>query len=223
MRDASSRYLISKRALDIAFAAVGALLLSPFILLTALLVAIDVGLPLIFRQARPGRDGRPIVIYKFRTMRPAFAPDGRRIPEARRISSIGSFLRASRLDELPQLFNVLKGDMSLVGPRPLLSEDQPEGDPLRLLVRPGLTGWAQINGGRIISSTEKANLDTWYVRNASLALDIRILVQTACMLLTNSIDRARTHAIEEHSFLSHRPSQDGSVNQTLSGDRRLFG
>jgi lipopolysaccharide/colanic/teichoic acid biosynthesis glycosyltransferase len=220
MRVASSHYLISKRAIDIAFASAGALMLSPLILLTALLVAIDVGLALIFRQARPGRDGRPIVIYKFRTMRPAFTADGRRIPEVRRISSIGRFLRASRLDELPQLLNILKGDMSLVGPRPLLSEDQPEDDALRLHVRPGLTGWAQINGGRIISSAEKANLDTWYVRNASLGLDIKILVRTACMVMTNSIDGARAHAAEDRRFLS---AQDGPVNQTLSGDRRLFG
>ena len=223
MRVSSSRYLISKRAIDIAFASAGALLLAPLMLLTALLVAIDVGIPLIFRQARPGRDGCTIVIYKFRTMRPALAADGRRIPEVGRISAIGHFLRASRLDELPQLLNILKGDMSLVGPRPLLSEDQPEDDPLRLRVRPGLTGWAQIHGGRTISSANKANLDSWYVRNASLGLDIKILVRTASMLMTNSIDRAREHAVEDHRFLSHPSSQDGSVNQTLSGDRRLFG
>ncbi len=187
-----TRYQISKRALDVAVALLAAALLFPVILLTAVLVAADVGIPLIFRQARPGQGGQPIIVYKFRTMRPG-VDGGRRLTEAQRTSRIGKFLRAFRLDELPQLYNVLKGDMSLVGPRPLLSEDQPDDAAVRLRVRPGITGWAQINGGRIISTAEKSNLDAWYVRNASLKLDFMILFQTLRMLLANNVDRVRAN------------------------------
>jgi lipopolysaccharide/colanic/teichoic acid biosynthesis glycosyltransferase len=177
------RYRILKRGIDI----VGALLLltaaAPFMLAAVLLVALDIGLPVLFWQLRPGQGGRPFRVYKFRTMAAAHDVDGTRIPDSERSSIIGRLLRRTRFDELPQLFNVLIGEMSFVGPRPLLPHDQPEGDTTRLLVRPGITGWAQVNGGRHISAADKSALDVWYLKNASLWLDVKILLQTVVMLI----------------------------------------
>jgi lipopolysaccharide/colanic/teichoic acid biosynthesis glycosyltransferase len=161
--------------------------LSPLIALVAALVAVDVGLPITFWQQRPGEGGHPFRLYKFRTMRAAHDERGQRIPDNQRLSVIGIFLRRTRLDELPQLFNILVGEMSVVGPRPLLPADQPETDLARLSVRPGLTGWAQVHGGREVSSLDKAALDVWYIRHASLSLDARILLQTGIMLLRGEI------------------------------------
>jgi lipopolysaccharide/colanic/teichoic acid biosynthesis glycosyltransferase len=172
-----------KRAVDVIGATVLLSLLAPFVLLVSALVAVDIGLPLVFWQERPGFRGRTFRLYKFRTMGEAHNSDGRRIADSERVSAIGNFLRRTRLDELPQLFNILKGDMSFVGPRPLLPVDQPTDREARLLVRPGLTGWAQIKGGRQISAEDKAALDLWYVRNMSFALDIEILFGTVPMVL----------------------------------------
>jgi lipopolysaccharide/colanic/teichoic acid biosynthesis glycosyltransferase len=172
-----------KRAIDVISSAVLLIILAPLLLLTGLIVATDVGLPLVFWQLRPGLGGRPFRLYKFRTMADAHGPNGERKSDNERVSAVGNFLRQSRLDELPQLFNILKGDMSFVGPRPLLPVDQPTDKGSRLHVRPGLTGWAQIKGGRHISSTDKAALDVWYVRNMSFALDIAILCGTVPMLI----------------------------------------
>jgi len=147
------------------------------------MVAIDVGFPLMFWQLRPGRHGRRFKLFKFRTMLPAYDTDGRRAPDELRSSSIGKFLRRSRFDELPQIYNILIGEMSFVGPRPLLPVDQPQWQNSRLAVRPGLTGWAQIKGGRDISPEDKAALDVWYIVNASLALDISILLRTVITLV----------------------------------------
>src|SRR5262249_10330707 len=127
---------------------------------------------------RPGRYGRPFKLFKFRTMGAAHDSNGDRIPDELRLSRIGRFLRRSWLDELPQLYNILVGGMSFVGPRALLPIDQPRGQTARLLVRPGLTGWAQINGSRDTSSEDKAACDVWYIMNASLWLDIKILLCT---------------------------------------------
>jgi lipopolysaccharide/colanic/teichoic acid biosynthesis glycosyltransferase len=193
-------YQRRKRVLDIAFALVGGLSLLPLICLTALAVALDVGWPLIFRQVRAGRGGRPIVVYKFRTMRCEYDASGRALTDAQRTSATGRFLRRSRLDELPQLLNILKGDMSLVGPRPLVANEQDQALQMRLAVRPGLTGWAQINGGRGLSIKEKALLDTWYVRNASLSLDTRILLRTVSLLLRGGIDRVPHRSAVDASF-----------------------
>ncbi len=154
------------------------LLLAPLIALVGLVVALDVGLPTVFWQQRPGVRGRPFKLYKFRTMRNAHDERGARIPDAQRLSSIGRFLRRTRLDELPQLYNILIGEMSFVGPRPLLLVDDASTFAARLFVPPGLTGWAQIKGGREITARDKAALDIWYLRHASLWLDIGILVQT---------------------------------------------
>lgn len=184
-RDALVRrpYWRLKRILDVVGASVLLVALLPAALLVALLVAVDVGLPATFWQQRPGRDGRPFKLYKFRTMAAAHDAQGRRLADEDRLSAIGRFLRRTRLDELPQLCNILSGEMSFVGPRPLLPVDQPSAYSARLLVRPGLTGWAQVKGGRAISSADKAALDVWYVRNASLALDLEILIRTLPMVL----------------------------------------
>jgi lipopolysaccharide/colanic/teichoic acid biosynthesis glycosyltransferase len=170
-----------KRVIDVAASAMAVILLAPLFLLVALVVAADVGLPVVFWQQRPGLRGRSFKLYKFRTMRDA--GDGQRESDDERISVVGDFLRRTRLDELPQLLNILKGDMSFVGPRPLLPVDQPIDCAGRLVVRPGLTGWAQIKGGRQISPSDKAALDEWYVRNMSFALDLEILLGTVPMLI----------------------------------------
>ena len=185
------RYHHIKRAIDGAAAVCVTLALAPFLALVALVVAIDIGFPLVFWQQRPGKHGYPFKLFKFRTMRAAHNADGKRIPDQLRSSTIGDFMRRSRLDELPQLYNILLGEMSFVGPRPLLPVDQPQWQNLRLLVRPGLTGWAQVNGGRDISPEDKAALDIWYIMNASPWLDITILLRTLVMMvLGERLDRS---------------------------------
>jgi lipopolysaccharide/colanic/teichoic acid biosynthesis glycosyltransferase len=172
-----------KRAIDLVGAAVLLLALTPLFLIMSLLVAVDVGLPLVFWQQRPGLERRPFKLYKFRTMTDAYGSDGQRKSDNARVSAVGEFLRRSHLDELPQLLNILKGEMSFVGPRPLLPIDQPIDSRSRLRVRPGLTGWAQIKGERKMSPADKAALDIWYVRNMSLALDLKILLGTVPMII----------------------------------------
>lgn len=181
---ARTRYWRWKRAIDLAATAMAAPLLLPVGGIVLMLVTIDLGWPPIFWQNRLGLGGRVFRLYTFRTMAPAHDHRGVPIPEEDRLSGIGALLRRSRLDELPQLWNVLAGDMSLTGPRPLLSIDRPEGALDRLAVRPGLTGWAQVEGGRRVSNGEKAALDLWWIRNASFTLDLRILVGTIRMALT---------------------------------------
>jgi lipopolysaccharide/colanic/teichoic acid biosynthesis glycosyltransferase len=172
-----------KRALDIITSSALLVLLAPLMLVVGALVALTVGLPVVFWQQRPGLWGQPFKLYKFRTMAAAHDAHGRRASDSERLSTVGKFLRRTRLDELPQLVNILVGDMSFVGPRPLLPVDQPTGGGARLLVRPGLTGWAQIKGGREIPAVDKAALDVWYVQNASFALDLRILLGTLPMVV----------------------------------------
>lgn len=172
-----------KRVLDFCLALALIVLLAPVALVVALIVMFDVGLPVVFWQVRPGRFTTPFKLFKFRTMRAAHAADGSVIPDAKRTSKIGHFLRRTRLDELPQLLHILTGQMSFVGPRPLLPVDQDESAQARLIARPGLTGWAQVVGGRTISVSDKALLDVWYVRNASLALDVYIMLATVPMVL----------------------------------------
>jgi lipopolysaccharide/colanic/teichoic acid biosynthesis glycosyltransferase len=156
---------------------------APLILVVGLLAVLDVGLPIVFWQQRPGVGGRPFRLYKVRTMVAAHDANGRRRGDDQRSSAIGKFLRRTRLDELPQLYNILIGDMSFVGPRPLLPSDQPIGSSVRTLIRPGLTGWAQINGGRHVTPADKAALDIWYIQNATALLDIKIFTLTALVLL----------------------------------------
>jgi lipopolysaccharide/colanic/teichoic acid biosynthesis glycosyltransferase len=170
-----------KRCFDILAAGAGLILLSPVIAVVAYLIRKRLGSPVLFRQVRPGLDGKPFEMVKFRTMRDAQDAQGNPLPDDQRMTPFGSFLRSSSLDELPELWNVIKGDMSLVGPRPLLMEYLPLYDAeqrRRHEARPGVTGWAQINGRNALSWEEKFKLDVWYVDNQSLWLDIKIIFLT---------------------------------------------
>lgn len=175
-----------KRLIDIAGALVGLLLLSPVILLAALAVRISMGRPILFRQVRPGLDEKPFTMVKFRTMANSTDASGRLLSDGERLTRTGRFLRSTSLDELPELWNVLVGDMSLVGPRPLLTAYLGRYSPeqaRRHHVKPGVTGWAQINGRNAISWDEKFTLDIWYVDNRSTWLDLRILVATVLQVV----------------------------------------
>lgn len=170
-----------KRALDAVAALLGLVVASPVLALAAAGVALALGRPVLFRQERPGRGGRLFRILKLRTMSDARGADGRLLPDAGRLGRFGRFLRATSLDELPELWNVLKGDMSLVGPRPLLVEYLPlysERQARRHDVRPGITGWAQVNGRNALTWERKFEMDVWYVENLSFGLDLRILWKT---------------------------------------------
>ena len=175
-------YFFLKRFLDFAVAITIVIALAPLWLFIALVVLLDVGSPVLFWQQRLGQGGRTFLVYKFRTLKAPFDRNGDPIPEPQRLSAAGRFMRKLRLDELPQLLNVLVGDMSLIGPRPLLPQDQPANPSLRLTVRPGITGWAQVRGGTAVTAQEKDALDEWYIRNASLWLDLKIVVLTGLFL-----------------------------------------
>ena len=175
-----------KRLMDLILTVPALLLLWPVLLVLAVLVRVNLGSPVLFRQVRPGLHGRPFTILKFRTMRDAAGPDGRPLPDAERLTRFGCFLRSTSLDELPELLNVLVGDMSLVGPRPLLTQYLERYTPRqarRHEVRPGITGWAQVNGRNALSWEDKFELDVWYVDNRTLALDLRILWLTLASVL----------------------------------------
>ena len=175
-----------KRIFDILVSFFGLLILSPLILLVAWQVRRKLGSPVFFRQYRPGLYGKPFKMVKFRTMRDATDKCGKALPDDQRITPFGSFLRSTSMDELPELWNVLKGDMSLVGPRPLLNEYLPlysKEQYRRHEVRPGVTGWAQVNGRNAISWEEKFRLDVWYVDNRSLWIDVKILFLTVKKVL----------------------------------------
>ena len=175
-----------KRLLDFIAALLGLIALALPLLLLMALIRRRLGSPVFFRQTRPGLHGQPFEMVKFRTMTDACGPDGALLPDAERLTPFGRFLRSTSLDELPELWNVLKGDMSLVGPRPLLMEYLPLYSPeqaRRHAVRPGVTGWAQVNGRNAISWEEKFALDTWYVDHQSLLLDMKILWLTVKKVL----------------------------------------
>jgi len=175
-----------KRLLDIAVSLLGLLVLAPVFVVVACVVRRKLGAPVFFRQTRPGRDGKPFQMVKFRTMLDATDKDGNPLPDDQRMTRFGSFLRSTSLDELPELWNVLKGDMSLVGPRPLLMEYLPLYSPeqyRRHEVRPGITGWAQVNGRNALSWEDRFRLDVWYVDNRSMVLDIKILFLTVKKVL----------------------------------------
>lgn len=175
-----------KRWLDVALAALALVALAPLLLLLALLVRLKLGTPVLFRQPRPGWHARPFVLLKFRTMTDAVDAAGQPLPDAQRLTPFGRFLRAASLDELPELYNVLTGDMSLVGPRPLLMQYLERYTPeqqRRHAVRPGLTGWAQVHGRNALSWEEKFMLDLWYVDRYSFWLDAGILLTTLWKVL----------------------------------------
>jgi sugar transferase EpsL len=173
--------MLLKRLIDMMAAAAGLILLSPLLILIAALVRWSLGSPVLFRQLRPGLHGKPFVLYKFRTMRDEYDRHGRLLHDQERLTPMGRFLRNTSLDELPELYNVLKGELSLVGPRPLrmayLERYTPE-QRHRHDVMPGITGWAQINGRNALTWQQKFDLDLWYVRHRSLWVDVKILAAT---------------------------------------------
>ncbi|PGL70325.1 sugar transferase [Bacillus sp. AFS055030] len=171
-----------KRVIDLTISLVALLLLSPLIIILAILVRFKMGSPILFTQERPGLNGEPFYLYKFRTMKDLRDSQGNPLSDELRLTSFGKLLRKYSLDEFPQLLNVVKGEMSLVGPRPFLMEYLPlytEDQMKRHNVKPGITGWAQVNGRNAITWEEKFNLDIWYVKNQSLLLDLKILTLTA--------------------------------------------
>ena len=175
-----------KRPLDFLLSGLALALLAPLLLWVAVLILIKMGSPVLFTQERPGLGGRPFKIYKFRTMTPARDVDGQSLQDGQRLTALGLLLRKWSVDELPQLFNVFKGDMSLVGPRPLLMAYLPLYNAMqarRHEVRPGITGWAQVHGRNAISWSDKFALDVWYVDHRSLWLDARILWMTVRKVL----------------------------------------
>jgi lipopolysaccharide/colanic/teichoic acid biosynthesis glycosyltransferase len=173
-----------KRGIDIIVASCLLVCLSPTLILTAAMVRVAIGSPVIFWQRRIGRLGAGIFVYKFRTMPAQFDADGHLRERSEGLGVTGALLRRTHIDEFPQLFNILRGDMSLIGPRPLLPIDQPSHNETRLLVRPGITGWAQVNGGGLITREDKNALDEYYVRHASLWLDIKIFLKTIPIFFT---------------------------------------
>ena len=187
---------VSKRAFDAMASGAGLILLSPVLAGLALAVRRRLGSPVLFRQVRPGLHGEPFEMVKFRTMTDARGPDGALLPDAERLTPFGQFLRSTSLDELPELWNVVKGDMSLVGPRPLLMRYLDRYTPeqaRRHEVRPGITGLAQVSGRNAISWEEKFALDVWYVDHASFWLDLKILVQTVLKVVRRDDIAADAH------------------------------
>ncbi|MGI9860919.1 sugar transferase [Moorella naiadis] len=204
------RSLWLKRLLDFLGAFIGLVVLSPFIIVIALAVRVNMGGPVLFRQERPGLRGHPFFLYKFRTMRDLRDAEGLLLPDEMRLTRLGRFLRSTSLDELPELFNVLKGEMSLVGPRPLLMEYLDRYTPeqaRRHEVKPGITGWAQVNGRNAITWEEKFKLDVWYVDNWSLGLDLKILGLTLIKVLKREGISAGGHATMPEFRGSQGPGQ----------------
>jgi len=187
----------AKRTVDILAAMIGLLLLSPVFLIISLLVMANLGRPVLFAQLRPGKDGKQFRMYKFRTMRDVVGADGRQLPDSERLTKLGRFLRSTSVDELPELINVLLGHMSLVGPRPLLPQYLDRYTPeqaRRHDVKPGITGWAQVNGRNALAWEEKFQLDLWYVDNWSLWFDLKILLMTFAKVLKRDGITSEGHA-----------------------------
>ena len=179
-------YSVVRRFIDLTGAVIALILLGPALALLAAAIRLSMGSPILFRQVRIGRNERHFCIFKFRTMQDLRNASGELLPDSERLTGLGRFIRTLSVDELPQLWNVLKGDMSLVGPRPLLPEYLPRYTPRqrrRHEVMPGLTGWAQVNGRNALSWERRFELDVWYVENCSLWLDIRILALTVSGVL----------------------------------------
>lgn len=197
-----------KRLFDLALTIPALLVFWPVILLIALFVRRNLGSPVLFRQTRPGLHGVPFEIIKFRTMRDAIGPDGKPLPDCDRLTSFGRFLRSTSLDELPELWNVIKGEMSLVGPRPLLMQYLDRYTPeqaRRHEARPGITGWAQVNGRNAISWEQKFELDVWYINHQSVILDLKILWMTIRSVLKRDDVCQPGHATMEEFMGSDEP------------------
>ena len=176
-----------KRFLDLFMTIPAFLFSAPVMVLIAFLIRLSMGRPIIFRQIRPGLNGKPFRIYKFRTMKDVFDKNGYALPDKVRLTRLGKILRSTSLDELPELFNVLKGNMSIIGPRPLLPKYMPyftEREMTRFSCLPGITGWAQVNGRNALAWDKRLALDVWYVENWSLLLDVHILLRTVVLTLT---------------------------------------
>lgn len=186
-----------KRMLDILVSLVGIVVLSPVFVVIGLLVALDLGRPVLFVQERIGLHGKPFVLYKYRTMRNAMSRSGELMPDAQRLTKFGRILRSTSLDELPELLNVLVGQMSLVGPRPLLPEYLDRYTPeqaRRHEVKPGITGWAQVNGRNALTWEERFKLDVWYADNWSILLDVKILFMTITTVIRRDGISSEGHA-----------------------------
>ena len=191
------RSLMLKRLVDLVGAGLAIVLLSPLIAIVAYLVWRNLGSPIFFTQRRPGLNGKPFIMYKFRTMSDARDSEGKLLPDDQRLTRFGQFLRSTSLDELPELWNVIKGEMSLVGPRPLLMKYLELYTPeqaRRHEVKPGITGWAQVNGRNALTWEEKFRLDVWYVDNWTLTLDLRILWLTLLKVVRRHGISAAGHA-----------------------------
>ncbi|PTJ21577.1 sugar transferase [Staphylococcus simulans] len=189
-----------KRAIDLAIGSSVFLVSAPILVGASVAIAKSMGRPVLFKQQRPGLNGEPFYIYKFRTMTDARDDQGELLPDEQRMTKVGSFIRKTSIDELPQLINVVKGDLSLVGPRPLLMEYLPlysDEQKKRHLVKPGITGWAQVNGRNAISWEAKFKLDVWYVENQSFKLDMYILYKTFINVLNRKDVSAKDHVTME--------------------------
>jgi lipopolysaccharide/colanic/teichoic acid biosynthesis glycosyltransferase len=200
-----------KRVVDVVGASAALVVLSPVLAVVALLVRVRMGSPVLFRQQRPGRGGRPFAITKFRTMTDRRDVDGELLPDAERLTALGRWLRRTSLDELPELLDVVRGDMSLVGPRPLLMEYVALYSPeqaRRHEVRPGITGWAQVNGRNAVTWEDKFALDVWYVDHRSTRLDVEILARTVRLVFSGQGESAPGHATMA-PFRGNGASHDG--------------
>jgi len=206
-----------KRAVDVVAAASGLVVLAPLMTIIAISIRLTMGPPVLFRQTRPGFRGRSFRLVKFRTMRDDRGPDGGLLPDSERVSRLGALLRRMSLDELPELWNVVAGDMSLVGPRPLLMRYLPHytsEQARRHDVRPGLTGWAQVNGRRAITMADRFALDVWYVDHWSVALDARIIVRTVGMVVGGrGVEPPETGVTDPFQTLVRQDNSSGEINE----------
>ena len=210
----SNPYWRTKRWFDIACSAIAILALAPIMVVIGIVNAAVHGFPVVFWQQRPGLNGKPFRVYKFRSLLGAHDEHGQRLPDELRETWFGHFLRSTRLDELPQLLNIFWGHMSFVGPRPLLMNDQLEQFSGRLFVRPGLTGWAQVNGGKTISASDKMALDIWYIHNVSFTLDMKIALLTIYMVVFG--ERENQDAVEQAWIEIQRNRKISAVDRTAA-------
>jgi sugar transferase EpsL len=209
-----------KRIFDLAIALPGLILLLPLLALVSGVILVRFGRPIFFCQERAGLGGKPFRIYKFRTMTDARDRDGRLLPDRERLTPLGEFLRRTSIDELPELYNVIKGDLSLVGPRPLFMRYLPwytERERLRQTVKPGITGWAQIRGRNLLPWDERLALDVWYVENRSLWLDLRILLQTLVKVVTRHGAAADTDEVES-DLEQERKTRNAGVSAKMEAE-----